>query len=488
MLLERRQLPGVQLRDRRRFGRDGPGRHARQHGAQGRRQLVPRLRCSATTRRRAGRRTTAGRPGVGQPCTGKNLTGDTTFNKTNNFLTNVSKLTKNYDFEPRRRRADRAATGRGSTATFRYLGVNKTVVDSFYNLNPQVPGKFTPYAPDTSRPGIDDGHIRSFAGRVKFAAVVEGQGLVLPRRAGQGPRPLGHRVHGSAGSVGHSGDADQLRVRDEVDADAEQQAAVRRRLRRLRSGVPGELSARRVRQPGAARIRSTTTATGKIANAWNNPADHFSKLFTEQFAANYITGAHSLRGGIIISQAQWRLAQQYTRRRPAGQLTTPACRCRSRCRIPTDRRNSIKEDMGLFIQDKWTINRATINAGVRYDQFIGATDPETLPAGTFNSAVTYSDCPDGKNNLNAGCTGRVHELEGHQPARRHRLRPLRQRQDRDQGERRALRRRHGPRRGQHRRQQQPRNDRRPHRHACVERPRQERIAVRRRPATSSSTS
>jgi hypothetical protein len=147
-------------------------------------------------------------------------------------------------------------------------------------------------------------------------------------------------------------------------------------------------------------------ATNKIANAWNNPADHFSKLFTEQFAANYITGAHSLRGGIVISQAQWRLAQQYTLDvQPvnfnAGVPVSVALK------IPTDRKNSIKEDMGLFLQDKWTINRMTINAGVRYDQFVGATDPETLPAGTFNTAVTYSDCPDGKNNLNAGCTGRV---------------------------------------------------------------------------------
>jgi hypothetical protein len=108
-----------------------------------------------------------GSAGVGQPCSGKNLTGDTTFNKTNNFLTNVSKLTKNYD----------SNVGVGGPimrdkawfyGTFRYLGVNKTVVDSFYNLNTQVPGKFTPYAPDTSRPGIDDGHIRSMAGRVKF--------------------------------------------------------------------------------------------------------------------------------------------------------------------------------------------------------------------------------------------------------------------------------------------------------------------------------
>src|SRR6478736_5910210 len=106
-----------------------------------------------------------GSSGVGQPCSGKNLTGDTTFNKTNNFLTNVSQLTKNYD----------SNIGIGGPimkdkiwfyGTFRYLGVNKTVVDSFYNLNPQVPGKFTPYVADTSRPGIDDGHIRSLAGRI----------------------------------------------------------------------------------------------------------------------------------------------------------------------------------------------------------------------------------------------------------------------------------------------------------------------------------
>src|SRR5882672_803531 len=108
-----------------------------------------------------------GSPGVGQPCTGKNLTGDTTFNKTNNFLTNVSQLTKNYD----------SNIGVGGPimrdkawfyGTFRYLGVNKTVVDSFFNLNAQVPGRFTPYVADTSRPGIDDGHIRSLAGRAKL--------------------------------------------------------------------------------------------------------------------------------------------------------------------------------------------------------------------------------------------------------------------------------------------------------------------------------
>ncbi len=53
-LLERRQLPGNQLRDRCRLRRDGPGRHAREHGAQGRWQFVQGHRLRQLRRRRLG--------------------------------------------------------------------------------------------------------------------------------------------------------------------------------------------------------------------------------------------------------------------------------------------------------------------------------------------------------------------------------------------------------------------------------------------------
>ena len=76
-------------------------------------------------------------------------------------------------------------------------------------------------------------------------------------------------------------------------------------------------------------------------------------------------------------------------------------------RIPTDRRNSIKNDSAVFAKDKWTIKRATINAGLRWDWFISAVDPESLPASTWNAAVDYKECPDGKNNLAQNCVGRV---------------------------------------------------------------------------------
>ena len=157
------------------------------------------------------------------------------------------------------------------------------------------------------------------------------------------------------------------------------------------------------------------------------------------------------RSGPASSSARrsggWRSSTRSTCSRSPS---TPACRSPVALKIPTDRRTRSRNDMGLFVQDKWTIGRATINAGVRYDQFIGATNPETLPAGTFNPAVTYSALLGRQEQPERRLHGTRHELEGHQPARRRRVRRVRRRQDGDQGERRPLRRRHRSRGRRHR--------------------------------------
>jgi hypothetical protein len=339
-------------------------------------------------------------PGVGQACTQSNLTGDTTFNKTSNFLTNVSVLTKNYDFNP----GIGGPIARDKVwfyATFRYLGVNKTVVDSFYDSNPS-PFAFTP---DYGRPGIDDGHIRSFAGRV--SAQVTSKDKISYYHDEQ-DKVRGH--WGIASNVPPEAAAIQATPTSFVSVTKWTRTQTNKLLFDAGFAVydqeyqenyqPDVLAA----NPQLVTI--SDNATGKIAAAWNNPADHFSKLFTEQVAANYVTGAHSIRAGFMLSQARWRLSQVYTG--DAQPITYNAGAPVSiTLRIPTDRLNSINADLGLFVQDKWTMGRATINGGIRYDYFRTSTLPETLPASRWNSAVTYSDCPDGVNNLNAGCTGRV---------------------------------------------------------------------------------
>ena len=75
--------------------------------------------------------------------------------------------------------------------------------------------------------------------------------------------------------------------------------------------------------------------------------------------------------------------------------------------MPREARENIKADTGIFAQDRWTISRATINAGVRFDWFIGETGEGDLLAGRFYAGKHFGPCPDGVNNPAAGCVGQV---------------------------------------------------------------------------------
>ncbi len=351
-------------------------------------------------------------PGIGLACARSNLTGDTTFNRTSNYLTNVSVLKKNYD----------SSVSLGGPilkdrlwfyAAFRYLGVNKTVADSFFNKNAQVPGRFTPYVADTSRPGVDDGHIRSLTGR--FTLQLSQRNKVTYYHDEQ-DKVRGH--WGIASTVPPEASAIQATPTSFVSVSKWTRTQTNKLLFDVGLGVYDQLY-QEIYQPDvfAGPVPLVTildSSTNKIANAWNNPADHYSKLFTESVAASYVTGAHSLRAGLTVGQARWRLVQQYTGDVQPVTYNNGAP-VSATLRIPTDRRNSIDMDMGLYAQDHWTIRRATISGGLRWDWFRTSTDPETLPASTWNPAVTYSPCPDGINNLNAGCTGRVLNWEDLNP-------------------------------------------------------------------------
>jgi hypothetical protein len=56
-------------------------------------------------------------------------------------------------------------------------------------------------------------------------------------------------------------------------------------------------------------------------------------------------------------------------------------------RTRRDQREAIKADVGLYAQDRWTIKRATINAGVRFDWYQGQVLDEDLPGGRWNLAL-----------------------------------------------------------------------------------------------------
>jgi hypothetical protein len=349
-------------------------------------------------------------PGIGQACTRPNLAGDLTYNK-NNALTNVGTITKNYDFN--------AGVG-GPIArdrvwwygTFRYLGVNKTVADSFYNAESN-PFKYTA---DFGRPGIDDGHIRSVAVRATAQA---GQRNKFSYYHDEQDKVRGHWGIGASGTntVTPEASAIQATPTSFVSVSKWTRPQSNRLLFDVGLGVYNQEYQENY-QPsvfaGPIPLISLVdqSAGNKVSNAWNNPADHFSKLFTEQFSVSYVTGSHDLKFGVTVSQGRWRLVQQWT-----GDVSQVAYNgllangnlnpVSVTLRVPTDRTNAIKNDSAVYAQDKWSFGRATITGGLRWDWFISETRPETLPASAWNPAVSFDACADGLNNQAQGCTGQV---------------------------------------------------------------------------------
>ena len=146
----------------------------------------------------------------------------------------------------------------------------------------------------------------------------------------------------------------------------------------------------------------------QVANAWNDPADHFSMLRTYQ------------RRRVVRD----RLALVPVRRRDQpGRLaaastsgpatcsrspTTPAVPVSVTLRLPTDRRNGIKADTGIFAQDVDDQPRdAERSACATTGSSARPQESDVLAEPVQRRRSTFGKCPDGKNNPSAGCVGTV---------------------------------------------------------------------------------
>jgi hypothetical protein len=359
-----------------------------------------------------------GSPGLGQACTRSNLRGSRTFNPSNH-LTNVSEIQKIWDFNP----SIGGPIFRDKLwfhYTFRHQGVEKTVPDSYFDRNPS---QFV-YEADTDRKGIDDGHIVSNAVRVSWQA--SGKDKVSVYHDNQRK----YRDHwGISSTVPPEAAGVQVTPTSFVNVTKWTRTQTSRLL--LEGGLgyynqeytelyqPSVTGLNdKVWDPEAIRNSRVYTvldqSNNRIANAWSAPSDHFSVLRTWMGAASYVTGSHSFRLGATVSEGDWRVLDQWTG--DMQPITYNAGRpVQTTLRLPIDRRNGIKADTGIFLQDRWTMSRVTWNLGVRYDWFIGETQESEVSPSRFNSGTKFGKCPDGNNDARAGCVGKVQDWKDISP-------------------------------------------------------------------------
>ncbi len=120
------------------------------------------------------------------------------------------------------------------------------------------------------------------------------------------------------------------------------------------------------------------------------PVENFNHSFNTVASASYVTGSHALKGGMTLTTGYSR-----TKVEPHGDIVllnyiTANSGTVTVKNSPVTSFENLNADLGLYLQDKWTINRLTMTFGGRIDYLNASTPDETAPAGRFVPARSAS--------------------------------------------------------------------------------------------------
>jgi hypothetical protein len=122
------------------------------------------------------------------------------------------------------------------------------------------------------------------------------------------------------------------------------------------------------------RYRGATASTANVGGTYNNS---WNQNFHWRFNVSYITGSHAFKVGandaIGYHDNLTYVPNQLSYRFNNGVPNAFSIRA-----LPNTQKVHVDHDFGLFAQDKWTMGRATLSLGVRYDHFLNSFPEQTL--------------------------------------------------------------------------------------------------------------
>ena len=124
---------------------------------------------------------------------------------------------------------------------------------------------------------------------------------------------------------------------------------------------------------------------------------HFGNNYTQRASISYVTGSHNAKFGIQTLQGRYDIhgdaRPNGVNYRVQGTNANPAPFALRQFASPFENHVRVRS-FGLYAQDQWTIDRFTINAGVRYDFATAYALAIDLPAGPFVGARSYPELRD----------------------------------------------------------------------------------------------
>ncbi len=138
-----------------------------------------------------------------------------------------------------------------------------------------------------------------------------------------------------------------------------------------------------------ANVSRLDTARGFRYTAGFPEQIQYPDQYTWSSSVAYVTGSHNIKAGVQWAwgtgsaggDANGDLVQNYSNGTPTGVTVYLT---------PFDIDPQLDADLGLYVQDQWTIDNLTINAGIRYEDLEQSVGETEKAAGRFSPATTWA--------------------------------------------------------------------------------------------------
>jgi hypothetical protein len=113
---------------------------------------------------------------------------------------------------------------------------------------------------------------------------------------------------------------------------------------------------------------------------------------SQRLNVSYVTGSHAFKTGLWVQQ--WPNFAEYTVNGSMLQQFQFGVPRSVVLYASPQHQSSMAHNIGLYVQDQWTLRRLTINAGLRYDNYRGYAREVNAPAGPFVPARHFDKTDD----------------------------------------------------------------------------------------------